>query len=252
MHLHQDSSKSSVPTMANGLCSDLSVARPDEAWVWLQPPSLDQWLKQLAIAAQHHPPKSRARQRVLAQLIHTIQRSGKLVRPRSEQFQGFYDEIYAEAVQRLFTHICEKIDTYRPERGEVLQWANFLLNRQFFIEASREVWPTLPKGVDPRKITRLSLDDLEYNHPNDLNPQLVPLPSQQLLQCLEEDPDGLFQRTHIDRCPAANFQFLAIKRLAGYSWQELSSELGVRIPTLSSFYQRCLTKFAPQLKEYLS
>ncbi len=213
---------------------------------------LDQQLKAIAIAAQQHPPKSRERQRALAQLLDAMQRSGKLARPRQGQFQGFYEEIYAEAVQRLFTHICEKIDTYQPERGEVLQWANFLLNRQFFIEASRELLPTVPKGIDPRRVTRLTLDDLDRNAPSDLNPQLVPLPSQQVLQCLEEDPEGLFQQTHIDRYPAANFQFLALQRLAGYSWQELSAELGIRIPTLSSFYQRCLTRFAPQLKEYLS
>jgi len=227
----------------NGLCVSQRPTSLDH---------LDQALKQMAIAAQQHPPKSRERQRALSQLISVMQQSGKLVRPRREQFQGFYDEIYAEAVQRLFAHICEKIDTYRPERGEVLQWANFLLNRQFFIEASRELLPTVPKGLDPRNIHRLTLDDLDRNNPSDINPQLMPLPSQQILQCLEEDPEGIFQQTHIDRYPAANFQFLAIKRLAGYSWQELSVELGIRIPTLSSFYQRCLVKFAPQLKEYLS
>jgi hypothetical protein len=213
---------------------------------------LDAQLKQLAIAAQEHPFKSQARQQALARLIGALQSSQKLVRPRREQFQGMYEEIYAESLQRLFSHICGKIDTYNPERGEVLQWANFLLNRQFFIEASREVLPTTYKGADARQMKRLTLDDLDRNNPNDINPQLVPLPSQQLLQCLEEDPEGLFQQTHIDNHPDATFQFLATQRLEGYSWQELSDKLGIRIPTLSSFYQRCITKFAPQLKEYLS
>ncbi len=226
-----------------GLCISLRPIYLDQ---------LDQELKQLAIAAQQYPPRTRERQRALAKLVNAMQRSGKLVRPRREQFQECYEEIYAEAVQRLFTHICEKIDTYQPERGEVLQWANFLLNRQFFIEASRELLPTVPKGIDPKTIKRLTLDDLDRNNPSDINPHLVPLPSQQVLQCLEEDPEGAFRQTHIDRYPTANFQFLAIKRLAGYSWQELSTELGIGIPTLSSFYQRCLTKFALQLKEYLS
>ena len=209
-------------------------------------PSLDQQLKQLAIAAQQQPPKSQARQRALSRLIRAIQDSKKLVRPQRDQFQGFYDEIYDEARQRLFAHICARIETYNPERGEVLQWANFLLNRQFFPEASRAVYG-LPKGA-----TRLTLDDLDRSHPSAVNPQLMPLPSQQVLQCLEEDPDGSFQRSHIDRRPEANFQFLATQRLAGYSWQELSTELDIAIPTLSSFYQRCLTKFAPLLKEYVS
>lgn len=216
---------------------------PDEASTDV----IDRQLKQLAIAAQQQPPKSRERQRALAQLIRAIERSRKLVRPRREQFQGLYEDIYAEAVQRLFAYICDKIDRYQSERGEVLQWANFLLSRQFFIEASREVFATLPRGV-----TRLTLDDLDRSNPSEVNPQLVPLPSQQVLQCLEDDPEGLFQRSHIDHHPEANFQFLAVKRLAGYSWQELSEELGIAIPTLSSFYQRCLTRFAPQLKAYLS
>lgn len=213
---------------------------------------LDQHLKQLAIAAQQQSPKSRERQRALARLINAIQRSKKLVRPRRDQFQGFYEEIYAEALQRLFSHICNKIDGYNSDRGEVLQWANFLLNRQFFIEASRELLPTVYKGLDPRSIQRMTLEDLDRNNPAEVNPQLVPLPSQQVRECLEEDPECLFQQTYIDRHPAANFQFLAIRRLDGYSWEDLAIELGIRIPTLSSFYQRCLTKFAPKFRTYLS
>jgi DNA-directed RNA polymerase specialized sigma24 family protein len=218
----------------------------------LDQPLLDQQLKQMAIAAQHHPPKSRLRQRALSQLIRALQQSKKLVRPRRSQFRGFYDEIYAEAVQRLFVHLCEKIDAYQPHRGEVLQWVNFLLDRQFFIEASRDILPTLPKGIDPRRVICLTLEDLDRSNPSEVNPQLVPLPSQQVQQCLEEDPDGRFRAAFVDRSPNANFQVLALRRLAGYSWQDLSLELGISIPTLSSFYQRCLTKFAPQLRAYLS
>lgn len=215
-------------------------------------PSLDWQLKQLAIAAQSHAPRSRERQCALARLIDALQRSRKLVYPQRGSFPGLYAEIYADAVQRLFAHICDRIDRYNPERGEVLQWANFLLQRQFFIEASRELLPTLPKGIDPKAVKRLTLEDLDRSHPDQVNPQRVPLPSQQVRECLEEDPTGVFQSTHIDRKPAASFQFIALRRLEGYSWQELATELGVAIPTLSSFYQRCLTKFAPQLKEYVS
>ncbi len=213
---------------------------------------LDQRLNQLAIAAQQQPPKSRERQRALARLIQALQQSKKLVRPRRDQFQGLYEEIYAEALQRLFSHICDKIESYNPERGAVLQWANFLLNRQFFIEASRELLPTVYKGLDPKSVKPLTLEDLDRSNPAEVNPQLVPLPSQQVRDCLEEDPESLFQHTHIDRHPEANFQFLAVRRLDGYSWEDLATELGLKIPTLSSFYQRCLTKFAPQLKTYLS
>lgn len=214
--------------------------------------NLDQQLKQLAIAAQQQPAKSRERQRALARLVRVLQQSKKLVRPRRDQFVGLYEEIYAEALQRLFSHICAKIDSYNPARGEVLQWANFLLNRQFFIEASRELLPTVYKGLDPKSIRPMTIEDLDRSNPVEVNPQLVPLPSQQVRDCLEEDPEALFQHTYIDRHPAANFQFLALKRLDGYSWDDLAIELGIKIPTLSSFYQRCLTKFAPNFRRYLA
>lgn len=212
---------------------------------------IDQQLKQLAIEAQLHPPKTKQRQQALSKLLRAIQQSGRLMRPRRGDFQGFYEEIYAEALQRLFFHICERIDDYDPQR-EVLQWANFLLNRRFFIEASRNFMPTVPKGVNPKEIIRLTIDDLDRNNPIEVKTQENPSLLQEVFHYLESDPEGTFKSTHISKNQTANFQFLAIKILSGYSWKEISAELEVKIPTLSSFYQRCLTKFAPKFKEYLS
>jgi hypothetical protein len=212
---------------------------------------VDERLKQLAIEAQRHPPKSKQRQRALAKLVSSIQQSGMLARPYKGFFRGFYEEIYAEAQQKLFCHICEKIDDYDPQK-EVLQWANFLLKRRFFIEASRAIMPTVPKGVNQKQIRKFSIDDLDRNNPAEINPDLIPSLSQEVIQCLDDDPEGVFQSTHVVNNPAANFQFIAIKIVSGYTWKEISVELGIRVPTLSSFYQRCLTKFAPKFKEYLS
>lgn len=212
---------------------------------------INQQLKQLALEAQQHPAKTKQRQQALTNLLKAIQQSGQLMRPRPGDFQGFYEEIYAEALQRLFFHICDRIDDYDPQR-EVLQWANFLLNKRFFVEASRTVMPTLPKGVNAKEIKRLTIDDLDRTHPIEANTHENPSLFQEVFQCLEADPEGIFKGTHISKNPTANFQFLAIKILSGYSWKEISAELGIKIPTLSSFYQRCLTKFAPKFKEYLS
>jgi hypothetical protein len=62
-----------------------------------------------------------------------------------------YEEIYAEAQQRLFLHLCEKIDQYNPEL-EVMQWANFLMRRRFFIEASHDLTPVIPKESIAHKL----------------------------------------------------------------------------------------------------
>lgn len=218
----------------------------------LEQPQLDDRLKQLAIAAQCQPQGSPARRQALTNLLSLLQQSGQLARPRRGQFLMLYEDIYAEALQRLFSFICERIDYYNPQKGEVLQWANFLLSQRFFIEASRDFLPTVYKGMDARSVKRITLESLEQSNPHELNPQLIPSLSQQVKDCLAEDPEGLFAQTCVASTPAANFQYLALKRLEGYSWQDLSAELKIAVPTLSSFYQRCLTRFAPQLKIYLS
>lgn len=213
---------------------------------------LDRQLREIAIAAKSQPQGSPARQRELAALISVILRSNRLCRPRQDQFQGFYRDIYAEALQLLFLFICERIDDYSAEKGEVLQWANFLLRRRFFIEASREFLPTSFKGINAKATKRLSLEHLDRNNPIELNPQLIPLLSQEVKACLEEDPEGLFENAHITNHPDANFQYIACRRLEDYSWADLSTQFSIPVPTLSSFYRRCVARFGPKIKEYLS
>ena len=208
-------------------------------------------LKHLVFAAQQHPKKSRERQRALQRLIIAIQQSGKLCRPRRGQFQGFYQDIYAEAVQQLFAFICERIDDYNPQKGEVMTWVNVLLDRRFFIEASREVLPTVYDGVNAKEIHKIDLEDLDRSNPTELNPQLVPSLSEEVARCLEEDPEGIFESTSIAKRSDVSFRYLALQRLAGYSWEDLAQETGIRLPTLSGFYQKWLTRFAPKFKEYL-
>jgi DNA-directed RNA polymerase specialized sigma24 family protein len=212
--------------------------------------NLDEQLKQLAVEAQRHPPNTPQRQRLLAQLVSKIYRSRKLVRPYRGQFPGVYEEIYAEAQQRLFLYLCEKIDQYNPG-SEVMQWANFLMKRRFFTEARRDLMPAMPKGVERSQIKRITLEVLEKQNPIELRSHTNISLSEEIVQCIQEDYDKVFQLTHIEQKPAANFQYIALRFLGGYSWKEISEEVDVKVVTLSSFYLRCLTKFAPKFKEYL-
>lgn len=212
---------------------------------------LDEQLKLLAVDAQQHPPKTAQRQRSLARLVSLICQSGKLVRPYYGQFQGLYEDIYAEAKQQLFLYLCTEIDRYNPEL-EVLQWANFLMKKRFFVEASRDAMPTAPKGIDRSQMKCVTLDMLDQQISMEERSPAITSLSDEVLQCIREDCDGVFQNTHIVKNPNANFQYIALRFLAGYSWKEISEELDVKVVTLSSFYQRCLTKFAPKFKEYLS
>ena len=209
---------------------------------------LDERLKQLATEAQRHPPKSLPRQQALAALLSAIQQSGKLAHPRQGQFQGFYEDIYAKALQNLFAFICEHIDRYDPKK-EVLQWVNFLLRQRFFIEASREILPLLPNENRQAQLKWQTLLDLDRHQLQETT--LQPSLFEEIRQCLEEDPEGVFQATYVANQPKANFQFLAIKRLSGYTWKEISEEVGIKIPSLSSFYERSLAKFEPTIRRHL-
>lgn len=97
--------------------------------------TLDETLKKLAIAAQQYPPKSLERKKILEKLIKTLINSDKLAKPRGDNFKHLYTEIYTEAKQRLFIYISQKIDDYDPEKGDVLQWVNYLLKNRFFAES---------------------------------------------------------------------------------------------------------------------
>lgn len=210
--------------------------------------SIDTRLKQYALEARKHPPKSKERQKALTALIAELQNSNLLCRPFPGMFQESYKDIYAEAQQMLFGHICEKIDLYDPDK-RVLQWANFLLKRRFFVQACRAIYPNSKKSRE--RLFFQSLDDFEsLDTLERLKTRNAPLLSEQVLDCLAEDPQGLFRKTYTKK-PEANFQYIAQQLVAGYSWRELSLELGLEISTISSFYTRYLKKFSPIFKNYL-
>ncbi|MGB0560797.1 MAG: sigma-70 family RNA polymerase sigma factor [Spirulinaceae cyanobacterium] len=215
--------------------------------------TLNQQLKQLALAAQAQPPGSRQRRRSLDRLLRLLQGSGKLVRPSRGQFPQLYEEIYAEACQRLFSHICQKIEQYRPEH-EVMQWVNFLLKRRFFPEARHEfVSHYRPEKENPSRQPWLELSELEkYPHlvgATALNPR--PSLGKQLREYIETDPECCLAQLHIQDHPHVTFQLLALRVLAGYKWRELEAEFGITIPTLNGFYRKHLKRFTPRIKAYL-
>lgn len=199
---------------------------------------LDSYLLQLAAQAQRHPLDSKERQIALTKLIHAIVHSGKLWYPSNHFFSNVRD-IYNEARQELFFYICQKIDKYEPERGTVLAWVNVLLERRFFRD-------TIRKNQNCDRIIKMTTADLE----NLALPQKPEDLAEIVKECIESDPEDLFKKERIEKCPQATFQALALRRLAGKSWQEISAEFEIKVPTLSGFYYRCINKFLSKLKEY--
>jgi len=74
---------------------------------------------------------------------------------------------------------------------------------------------------------------------------------ERLWDFIQKDPRDCFRQTHIEKHPEANFQAICIRRFNGQSWKEMSTEWGISLATLSSFYQRSVDKLQPIFQEYL-
>lgn len=214
--------------------------------------SSDDALLKLVLTAQLHPVGSLPRRRNLGKLFRILRAPGMLVKPMRGRFEGFYNDIYEEALQRLFTYLSGSIESYNPARGTVLQWINFLLNKRFFTEASREFLPTVYRGMDARSIQKVTLEDLDRKIVPDAQAQLNPSLSDDVKAYIDADPDGVFEVTHVEGYPDANFKRIALMRLEGYSWRELSEYFSVPSSSLSSLHGRSIKKFASRIREDLS
>ena len=285
----------------------------------------DAILTQLALAAQSCPSKSEQRKYALRELIEAI---------RLMYFSRLsrLSQLPEEAINRTFSHTCEKIDQFDAERGQVMAWFNLwlqtytrkirqeqldpLIESQWakilrikseliaLVRRSRQEdvtdWIALmTQGRVSNlrlgamvtqllvasfllshllKIDRSSAESLflaiaehslatpsfsralefsgsgengEWTRLENLpQPSHVPFLSEQLQQYLSEDPDQILQE-HIKGFPTATFQKIALSYLNQKPWKELSQELGISIPTLSSFYRRQLQNLAPKIKKYL-
>lgn len=202
----------------------------------------DAQLKNLAIEAQRHSPHTELRQYALGELIEAIRLSGKLIRPHRTRFSPqFYELLYEEAVNKTLTYICRKIDTYDPERGEqkFMNWVNFRLDR-VVVEACREF-------REPNSMSLPSLAELEEI----VKPEEPPSLFERVRESLDEDAENIFKNTHIRNRPDANFSAIALARFSGKSWEDISAEFQIPLPTLSRFFQRCCEKFRSKFRQYL-
>jgi len=203
-------------------------------------PDLEAQLQNLALTAQAQPPQSRDRRLALQRLVNLLMASNGLQRPQAEKFApAVYQDIYAEALQDLLLYVCQKIDKYDPSRGTVLVWLNMLLRQRFIKEA-------IPKILDKPQVSHWALPDLDRL----VLPSPEGSPLADLTDYIQADPGQTFRQSCIRGHPDINFQYLMQRRLGGDSWEAIAQDAQIGISTLSSFFYRCLLRFAPQLREH--
>lgn len=206
----------------------------------------DQQLKKMGLAAQSFPVNSELRTYALTELVRAIKLSGRLCRPHSHQFSAsLYQTIYEEAVTETLCYVCLNIDLYDPERGnkKFINWVNFKLDKS--------VLKCYERHNKYAKFEIPSSPTLEQAK----QPENTPDVSQILREYLIQDPEKIFTTTHIRNRPDANFKTITLAKFAGQSWESISQQLDIPIPTLSSFYNRWCRRFTPllntELKKYL-
>lgn len=207
---------------------------------------IDDRLKQLAIAAKNHPPKTVERQKAVTKLFMELEKYKIINSPKNRSFSyDDYQEILAEAKQDLMLRICKEVHNYRPEK-KVSQWVNFLMTK-CFQEAT-------PKVIGMKDLKPLYYGNMELIF-NKLQQQAEHDSyriEEALIEMIQEDPDDAFKSEVMKKYPHVNFQLLLVKRVVeDVCWQQTSKELGVSVSNLSSFYRRSLEKFTPRFREYL-
>ncbi|HIK32460.1 MAG TPA: hypothetical protein IGS17_04700 [Oscillatoriales cyanobacterium M59_W2019_021] len=198
----------------------------------------DDRLQEIALHAQRANTPER-RQYALRELVEAIRLCDRLCRPHRSKFNPqFYELLYEEAVNQTLVYVCQNIDKYDPARSrKFMTWVNFRLDK--LVIESR--WDFSSSNVQEIP----SLEDLEAPIEEELNNDRLAL---ELEEFIRQDEKNIFKKEHIRDRPDANFRTIALATLQGKTWEELSQELEIKVPTLSSFFRRCCQKFSPHFK----
>ncbi|WP_017316098.1 sigma factor [Mastigocladopsis repens] len=212
---------------------------------------IDSILEKLALAVKQYPPETsetKMRKLALTRLVSAIQKSGKLFCANKSDFPP---QVYAEALQETWLYVCRKVHQYDPQKGKVMTWVNFILDKRFkdaINKYHQQQTRSLDEPIQNSNFTEGSETTLGETIKT---PETTFSECEQVRQFIAEDADGEFKRKHIQAHPEANFQEIALRRLDKQSWQAMSDEWGITVSALSSFYQRSIKSFAVKIKEYL-
>jgi hypothetical protein len=155
---------------------------------------------------------------------------------------------YADALQQTWLYFCQHVcQRYDANLASLSTWLNAYLkwrlkdlrdrsNRDMMLHRSLE---------GDRKTGQQAIDLPDRRDASDTG---RPLTLERVCHWVQADASGELRCTHIQNHPEINCQVLILKRLSPQvTWRDLSTEFGVRISTLTSFYYRqCL----PRLRQF--
>jgi DNA-directed RNA polymerase specialized sigma24 family protein len=196
-------------------------------------------LTSLVLEARQYPAGSLKHQRLLNQIIRQMQQSGKIWLD-----YRISPDYYQEALQQTWVWFCQNLDNYDPNQASLTTWFNCILKyriKDVLRAAQTHQNRTFVSGY---RETLDIVDNLVAPQP-DYSLQLL----EETLAWLQQEHDQ-FKQITVRNHPNIDAYTLLMRRLPTWkqaTWEALSAEFGVAIPTLSSFYRRrCL----PLLREF--
>ncbi|PAX59652.1 hypothetical protein [Brunnivagina elsteri] len=190
------------------------------------------------------------KQIVLTELMTLLMERIKVELPKPSNM-GLSEYIYEETLQNLMIYIFQNIDRYNSDKP-VMAWVRFLLNKR-----KNNVFNWLNWGGKVsykyeggnKDGDEYEIDFIESYQP----PSLNHLPSEKLMEFIQEDPEGLLAGKLFKKNPKASFQAILLKKYEDKSWEEITQELnlGETHGPIYSFYRRCCDEFSPYFRKYL-
>lgn len=200
--------------------------------------TIEEEIRALVVEARRYPPGQLKRQQCLTQIIRIIEQSHKMWHENTPY--------YEDALQQTWVYFCQNVceagtgEQYDPERSSIITWLNRYL--KWRLQDCRTAQQT-------QRSKFVSGSTLDFKTPRDVTDNLASGPDippilEQTRAWAEADVTGDLRRTHIQNRPDINCQVLILRRLPPETgWETLSTEFGVAVSTLSSFYQRkCMTR----------
>lgn len=191
---------------------------------------LNEWIKEACQA----PRDSIARKKAITRIIAAMQRSGKIWRG-----YGSDNAFYEDALHETWLWFVKHLDEFDPEKGTVLAWFNTHMKYRL-IDARIQWEKEQRKRLSPQFING------EWIDPLDIIPDKPdPPPMLDAVMSWMESNQTELRRIHLRDRPEINCYLVILHRLpvpkTYRKWEQLSREVRVPVPTLSSFYQKhCL------------
>ena len=207
---------------------------------------LNRKLHDLARRAQREPNPSPRRAQYISRLLMALQNSGELARPQSRGYVGFYDDIYGAAWSMTAEYLASKIDDYDPKKGSLLHLANRTLRFRFNTAVAKFFdMHGAPKNFEGQSIETTYGQEAIAQECNDSGGLW-----DELVQFVEEDPDGKFRSIHLPGKPEATWQAIFLMRRDNYRWREIAERYDTKITTAKSFLDRNTLKLRDYIRDY--